>query len=162
MNNSNLRLTKSLFYGKVLITIITNKVFYLNKRNTKQKKLIYNAVMNSPIHPTAEDVYHAVKKQLPNISLTTVYRNLNLQVVHGKIKRIHLPDKQDRFEKNPKKHYHILCEVCGEFEDLKVPAYNFELDDYDCGQDEFLIKSHDIIFRGICPKCKNKNNIKGE
>lgn len=128
----------------------------MNERNTRQKALILKAVKNSHSHPTAEEVYKTVAEELPNISLTTVYRNLNVLAKRGIIKRIYIPNQPDRFENNPTKHYHICCEVCGLFEDLNEPCYNYELDDMECKKNGFLIESHDIIFRGLCPKCRKK------
>jgi len=128
----------------------------LNKRNTRQKNLILKAVQSSMIHPTAEDVYKTVMRELPNISLTTVYRNLNQLAADGVIKRLQVPNKSDRFEKNPDKHYHVCCDICGKFEDLSEPGYNYNLDNIECPDNGFLIKSHDIIFNGLCARCKNQ------
>lgn len=127
----------------------------LNERNTQQKNLILKAVRNSMIHPTAEDVYNNVIAALPNVSLTTVYRNLNKLAESGIIKRIQIPNQPDRFEKNPTKHYHICCEICGRFEDLTEPDYNFNLDNIVCASNGFFIKSHEIIFNGICSHCRD-------
>ena len=44
---------------------------------SRQREIIYNRVMNFPTHPTAEEVYTALKQDNPNLSLGTVYRNLN-------------------------------------------------------------------------------------
>lgn len=126
----------------------------MNERNTKQKRLILRAVKNLDFHPTAEDVYNRVLYELPNVSLTTVYRNLNKLAELGVIKRLMIPNMPDRFEKNPIKHYHVCCEKCGAFEDIDEPCYNFKLDGIECAKNGFVIKSHDIIFSGLCPNCK--------
>jgi Fe2+ or Zn2+ uptake regulation protein len=131
----------------------------LDERNTKQKNLVLQAVRNHKSHPTAEEIYHEVVKELPNISLTTVYRNLNKLAEQGVIKRLLIPDQPDRFEKNPMKHYHISCKVCGLFEDLDEVTYDYSMDGFKCKKNGFHIESHDIIYKGLCLNCQKKNNI---
>ena len=53
------------------------------RRNSRQRTLVYQAVKDSHSHPNAEEVYLLVRRQLPDISLGTVYRNLNLLVEMG-------------------------------------------------------------------------------
>jgi Fur family peroxide stress response transcriptional regulator len=119
-----------------------------------------HAIKSSQKHPTAEEVYKRVLEDIPNVSLTTVYRNLNRLAEQGIIKRLLIPNRPDRFEKNPDKHYHICCEICGRFEDLTDIEYDFELDDAECKSTGFLIKSHEIIFSGICADCRKIKKTK--
>ena len=55
--------------------------------HSKQRDIILEVVSNSCEHPSADMVYQEVKKQIPNISLGTVYRNLNLLVELKKIRK---------------------------------------------------------------------------
>lgn len=55
------------------------------RRNSKQRTLVLDVLKASHEHPNAEEVYLAVKQQLPDISLGTVYRNLNLLEEMGQI-----------------------------------------------------------------------------
>ena len=130
----------------------------LDERNTKQKNLVLQAVRIKS-HPTAEEIYSEVVKELPNISLTTVYRNLNKLAEQGIIKRLLIPDQPDRFEKNPMKHYHISCKECGVFEDLNEVPDNHSMDGFACKKSGFYIESHDIIYKGLCLNCQKKYNI---
>ena len=59
------------------------------RRNSRQRTLVYQVVKDSHSHPNAEEVYLLVRRQLPDISLGTVYRNLNLLVQ---------PSTKSRFE----------------------------------------------------------------
>jgi len=56
-----------------------------NSRKTKQLEVIWDAIKDDSSHPTADQVYERVRKQLPNISLGTVYRNLQKLVVDEKL-----------------------------------------------------------------------------
>ena len=57
-------------------------------RLTKQKKLILDIINNSHEHLSAESIYNECRKVLPNISLGTVYRNLNQLSDMNLIKRL--------------------------------------------------------------------------
>jgi len=50
----------------------------MQRRNTQQRKIIYEILKNTDIHPTADWIYSEVRKLIPNISLGTVYRNLKV------------------------------------------------------------------------------------
>ena len=126
----------------------------MNKRNTYQKKLIYEAVANSCNHPTAEEVYETVSKSCNNISRTTVYRNLNNLAALNKIRKIECPNESDRFDKTLEKHYHLKCSHCGRFIDVSL-NYHKDMDISVYKQTGFYDIEHDIIFRGLCPECRN-------
>lgn len=122
------------------------------KRNTKQKESIFRAVTSVYTHPTAEEIYNMVVVDCPHVSLTTVYRNLNMLVEEGKLRRIAIPNDSDRFDATLTPHYHVKCDKCGAFVDV---------DDYDAdinGECERLtgykVNYHDIIFHGECGECR--------
>lgn len=128
----------------------------MEKRNTKQYLLIYDLVHNNYCHPTAEDIHQQVVRVYPNVSLTTVYRNLNKLALEGKIKRIIIANQKDRFDTTVSNHYHLCCDKCHKFVDLDYP-YQLELDQKVKEISNYEINSHSIIFNGICPECqKNK------
>ena len=54
-------------------------------RNTKQLEAIWQIIKNDKSHPTADQIYHRVRRELPNISLGTVYRNLQKLVANKKL-----------------------------------------------------------------------------
>ena len=90
-----------------------NTVISPAKRNTKQKESIFRAVTSVYTHPTAEEVYNMVVVDCPHVSLTTVYRNLNMLVEEGKLRRIAIPNDSDRFDATLTPHYHVKCDKCG-------------------------------------------------
>lgn len=129
----------------------------MKKRNTIQGQLVLNAVKHLSNHPTADDVYSYVEKLYPNISKATVYRNLNSLAEDGMLTKISVPDGADRFDHTLEKHYHIKCMECKEFMDLDLD-YMRELDDKVSQLSGCKILSHDIAFKGICPKCIDKTH----
>ena len=89
------------------------------RRNSRQRTLVYQAVKDSHSHPNAEEVYLLVRRQLPDISLGTVYRNLNLLVEMGLLHRIYTGMGADRFDAVVTAHPHLICSSCGGVFDLE-------------------------------------------
>ena len=95
------------------------------KRYSRQRELIYEALRQTDEHPTAEMVYHWLKPENPNLSLGTVYRNLNLLADEGTIRRMAFP--VERYDARTEPHPHFCCDRCGCVYDLEMP-YDPELD----------------------------------
>ena len=70
-------------------------------RYSKQRELVMQTVQNLCDHPTAEEIYDAAVKECPGLSLGTVYRNLNSLVDAGRVRRVSIPGKADRFDHTP-------------------------------------------------------------
>lgn len=119
-------------------------------RNTKQKEVVLNIINNSSNHLNANGVYLEAKKVIPNISLGTVYRNLNNLVDENKIIRLKMSDAVDRFDKNII-HAHVVCSICGKIDDVmydyikKLP----NIKDYE-------VMNYDLRFIGKCKECLEK------
>ena len=124
-------------------------------RNTKQRNLVLNIVNCSFEHPTAYMVYQKCLEDLPNISLGTVYRNLNTLVNLGDIQRLEVPGHIDRYDKIGC-HDHFICLKCGKIFDLKrsVISYNQVIDGH-------MISECKIRYEGVCVDCL-KFNEKGD
>lgn len=119
---------------------------------SKQRELILEYLKNVDTHPTAEMVYNTLRKECPNISLGTVYRNLEKLYSNGDIIKLNLPIPKERFDGNIEKHYHGVCKKCGCIEDIFV-KYDESIDKNISNEYDFKVLSHDIIFNIICSKC---------
>ena len=120
---------------------------------SKQRESIKNFLVTRYDHPTAETVYLNIRREFPNISLGTVYRNLNLLAEIGEIQKLSPGIGPDRFDGNPAPHYHFICRHCGCVMDLTVSG----LDHINllAGQDfDGEIEGHITYFYGTCPSCK--------
>lgn len=93
---------------------------------SRQRESIKHYLMTTKEHPTADTVYMHVKKEFPNISLGTVYRNLNLLTDIGEAIKISTPDGGDRFDGRIEPHNHFLCEECGRLLDLDLDMKSIE------------------------------------
>src|SRR5512136_1321888 len=97
-------------------------------RMTKQKRVILEVLKNTKSHPTADWVYDKVKKKIPNISLGTVYRNLNILKSQGEILELCYGKGFSRFDGNSSQHYHFTCEHCGRILDVENPTTFAEIE----------------------------------
>jgi len=125
-------------------------------RMTKQRKAILRILKSTKSHPTADWIYETVKKEIPNISLGTVYRNLNVLAEHGKINVLDYGSNHSRYDGNPEHHYHFKCEKCGGVFDLDI-NFSVDLNKKINQETKFTAHSHRLEFSGICPDCQQKN-----
>lgn len=105
-------------------------------------------------HPTADTVYANVRKEYPNISLGTVYRNLSLLSERGEIMKISTGDGPDRFDGNPLPHYHFVCKKCGSVIDLEMESID-SINEVANANFGGVVEGHVAYFYGSCEKCKS-------
>jgi Fur family peroxide stress response transcriptional regulator len=123
------------------------------RRLTKQREIILRILRNTKAHPTADLIYKEVRKEIPNISKGTVYRNLKVLQEDGAITELNLNGTVSRFEIKQESHYHFRCELCGRVIDLEEPVMN-ELNDRVAKRTGFKVKYHQTEFRGVCKDCQ--------
>jgi len=123
----------------------------MKTRNTNQRLKVLGYLKSVKTHPTAEMVYNEVKKELPAITLATVYRNLNLLAEHGNILRLEI-NNEYRYDADTRHHQHCICKECGQIHDI----YNKNISKNILSLfslKNFKPQSVDIIYRGLCNKC---------
>lgn len=122
---------------------------------SKQRELLMSQLRRHHIHPTADELYALVRAENPNISLATVYRNLNQLVDGGMVMRISIPGQADRFDDKNDGHQHMICTHCSSITDIPtsalpdicgVVAENTGLDVAACS----------MVFYGTCKACEKK------
>ena len=82
-------------------------------RYSKQRELVLRKVEELCDHPTAEEIFDKAAPECPGLSLGTVYRNLNSLVEAGRVRRVSIPGKADRFDHTLRWHSHLYCNACG-------------------------------------------------
>jgi len=126
-------------------------------RMTQQRKVILEEVKRLGTHPTADEVYEAVRKRLPKVSLGTVYRNLDLLSKEGYIRKIDPAYPQMRFDANTDDHYHVVCMACGRVDDVSVEPPKGDIDHMEkriIQISKYTILGHNLEFLGLCPECR--------
>jgi Fur family peroxide stress response transcriptional regulator len=90
-------------------------------RYTAQREAVYEYLRSVHNHPTAEEVYQAVRRRIPRISLATVYTCLEALVACGKATKLANGDGPARYDHRTDLHYHLRDLRTGEVRDLELP-----------------------------------------
>jgi|WetSurMetagenome_2_1015567.scaffolds.fasta_scaffold63298_2 Fur family transcriptional regulator, peroxide stress response regulator len=132
----------------------------LKYKRSRQRERILGVLKSTNSHPSADWLYHQLKKDMPRLSLGTVYRNLNTLIAQGFVQRLPIEDGIDRFEATIEPHYHLVCEQCGSVTDFSMPhpiGINVQAEKLS----NFKIKRHRIDFYGLCSKCQQPSSKGG-
>ena len=121
---------------------------------SRQRESIKTCLMGRKDHPTADALYTSIQEQFPNISLGTVYRNLNLLVDLGEIRKLSCGDGTDHFDYDTSPHYHFVCKECGKIMDISMNAAK-GLEEEAGRHVNGTIEDHTIFFYGTCGDCSS-------
>ncbi len=118
---------------------------------TPQRLAVLEYLDGNREHPSAEDVFRAVRRRHPMMSFATVYNTLEMLKRHGKVRELTGDPGRKRFDPNTAPHNHIICIRCRKI--IDVPAdENIAVDKrYRAG---FEITGNNVEFTGICPDCR--------
>ncbi len=122
------------------------------ERKTKQRNAILAtlAAENRPL--STQEILENAQKKVPNLGIATVYRAVREFVDAGQITAINLPgDPSQRYEiKGKHHHHHFWCRACGKLFELEGCSGKLNIKT----PKGFKTELHEVIFRGLCPKCK--------
>lgn len=113
-------------------------------------------------HPSAETVFTELKQEIPDLSMGTVYRNLNLFKQQGLAVSVATVKGVERFDGNTDPHVHFICTECDaviDLMDMEVPESLKEIAQSCCGGQ---VTDCQLTFTGQCKECTEKFNQKGE
>lgn len=138
----------------------THKQIKPDFRLTSQRMVILEKLRRLKSHPTAENIYHEVKKNIPSISFGTVYRNLKFLKVHGFAKES-IINNISRFEGRVDSHIHFVCDNCKRVFDIegeKITAMAKRL----IGKRKFFFRYENLEIGGYCADCLRKMSVRKE
>lgn len=121
---------------------------------SRQREALLGVLRSTTSHPSAYWVYEELKKDFPNISLGTVYRNLALLTKNGDILKLDVSSDTERYDAFTHQHSHFVCRNCSEVLDINLPETETFCNAISkkIGCD---VESHSLTFYGICNKCKS-------
>ncbi len=120
---------------------------------SSQREAIIKFLKTRKDHPTADVVFQHIREDIPNISLATVYRNLNQLAASGAILRLTCNGKTDHFDACVEPHYHFLCKNCGSVKDMDMNPIDSLINkaSENCN---YHIDEVSVLFSGICDDCQ--------
>ena len=115
-----------------------------------------NFLSESTEHPTAEEIYNAVKIKLTRISIATVYNNLNFLEKHKIIRMVNIKGVS-RFEMKMHPHHHVICRKCSKIEDFESEDLNKYAKQLVNSASNFEIQDVSTNFLGLCEDCRKNS-----
>jgi len=122
---------------------------------THQRHVVYEAVVASHGHRSTEQIYAAVRKRVPSISLATVYNNLRLFVEHGLLREVTPHASTLRVDGNLEPHHHLVCSRCKSVQDIEGEFVDFKrLSRHAPGGFDLTQPLVEVF--GLCRRCSTK------
>ena len=107
-------------------------------------------------HPSAEDIYRAIKAKYPTISLATIYNTLEALKNHGIVQELQIDPRKKRYDPDTTSHNHLMCIECGKVEDIYEER---ALENVETIKGYKILKTS-VSYYGICPECLENNRSK--
>jgi Fe2+ or Zn2+ uptake regulation protein len=120
---------------------------------TRQRAAVFEYLSGVEHHPTAEEIYLAIKAKLPRISLATVYKNLEALVKCEAISKLTYGDASARYDIRTDHHYHTRCLECGKIWDLDAASGSEWLKQVK-PQAGFMVRDYRLELLGTCRDCR--------
>lgn len=138
-----------------MMDILARKLRDNGLKVTPQRLSIYGILMDTKEHPSAENIYEAIKRRMPSMSFNTVYKTLGSLEDSGLIKKLVVEENHYRFDADTSPHAHILCVQCKKLEDVagdfgeKAKVMREELS----ARDNRKLFGEELYFFGLCHEC---------
>ena len=139
--------------------LITVMIIVIRKESvmkySRQREALLTLLRSTRSHPTADWLYTELRKEFPNISLGTVYRNLGVLAANDDILVLNVCDGKDCFDGFTHNHYHFVCSSCGCVSDVELSFpvdINAEVNKLTGNN----VKKHSLFFHGTCQSCINE------
>ena len=85
-----------------------------------QRLAVMDYLVENHTHPTADEIYSALHKQMPTLSKTTVYNTLKLLTEQGAAIQLTIDERNVCFDADVSPHAHFLCTCCGKVYDMSL------------------------------------------
>jgi Fur family peroxide stress response transcriptional regulator len=104
------------------------------------------------VHMSIDELYEAIKKKFPSVSLATVYKNINTMLDSNFIQEVKIPNEKSKYELTKEAHSHVVCQECGRVEDIILDLHT--ISQKAANLSHYQIKEEALVFSGLCPECK--------
>ena len=120
---------------------------------TPQRLAVYQYLMGTKDHPSAEAIYKALQPIYPTMSLATVYKALKTLVEVGLVQEINVGEGNFRYDATVNDHAHIQCLKCSRVDDLEIDSFP-NLNQIAAENSKYEIKWNKLFFYGVCEGCQ--------
>jgi Fur family peroxide stress response transcriptional regulator len=148
----------------IIVIIIELIMDYLRERkHSKKRDAILELIQSTECHPSAQWIYDKLRPVIRDLSLATVYRNINLFIEEGLVVSCGVVGGEERFDGVASPHPHIICVRCGKVSDLPCPQGetikaledNWKNEERSGAGENFSIDFRKTVFYGVCQDCLN-------
>ncbi len=123
-------------------------------RITNQRALILEIIRRGQGHLDADEVYRQAREKQPRLSLSTVYRTLQLLKKLGLVEEVHFDEAHHHYEvKPPSEHHHLVCLGCGRVIEFSYPLTRYVKRNVPEAKD-FEVVDAEVRMTGYCPRCR--------
>lgn len=119
-------------------------------RSSFYRLKIFHYLINEKTHPTAEEIFMHLKKEIPSISRATVYNTLNLFLAKKIVQLFNIEKNEARYDAALSWHGHFKCLGCGKIFDFQIGKLELN------GLEGFEIQGKQLSLEGNCPQCQKK------
>lgn len=127
------------------------KMKNINLSHQRLKVLEY--LTKNQCHPTVEQIFSDLQKEISTLSKTTVYNTLRMLLEAGLVRVVTIEDNETRYDIITENHGHFKCESCGAIYDFRI-----DMDSLICKDlNGFQANDKNVYFKGLCPRCLSKN-----
>lgn len=123
-------------------------------RYTPQRAAVYRYLVSVTSHPTADEIFTAVREEISDLSLATVYKALEAFVEAGLAKKLTLGDGPARYDGRTDDHDHARCLKCGRVMDVRGPRDPALVEGL-APEDGFEVLDYHLEFVGYCGSCRS-------
>ncbi len=122
-------------------------------RFTAQRAAVYEVLHGAKSHPTADEIFTAVRGSIPDISLATVYKALEAFVSCGLARKLTIGPGPARYDSRMDRHHHVRCLSCGRVRDVEEVRFARWFESLR-GESDFEIVGYRMELVGYCPTCR--------
>lgn len=123
------------------------------QRVTDQRAAVFRFLSSTDVHPTADEVFHEVRSEVPGISLATVYKSLETLVGCGLAIKLSYGDGSARYDGRTDPHHHVRCLGCGRVSDLPNQVPEGQLERLEADAHDFRVTGVRLELTGYCADC---------
>ena len=120
-----------------------------------QRIAVMNYLLEHRTHPTVDEIYVALSKDMPTLSKTTVYNTLELLVKQKAVLELTIDSKMSHYDGYTHAHAHFRCRKCGKIHDMLISEAGLEALQIDNG---YMMEDLQVYYSGVCPECLRKEN----